>query len=211
MEQKIKNNEVIEAQTAIEPQLTIFQKLQKVRKELLEEEIKKSGENTSGFKFTYFELKDFLPTATKLFDKYGLTPVFNIAIDNNGIEYASLDIYDGINKIEFTCPTAEAKGNNPIQQQGAKITYMRRYMYLIALDIVENDIVDAQDQKEVAKTAIDYCTKYQFDQIKQYGKLIAQELSEMKITTTNQIKSLTVTEADKLVQLINERLVNAKE
>lgn len=205
MEKEI--NEIKRAQT-------VREKLQKVRLELSKKELKKSGINkiSNSVQFKYFELSDFLPTAIELFDKYGLTPEFSIVTKDNGIEVATLDIWDCSDKVHFEVPTAEANGYNPIQQQGSKITYMRRYLYLIALDIVENDIVDAQDQKEVAKTKVDYASKFQIQQITQYGKLIANELSEKNIKTPNQIKALTLEEADKLVKLINERLVqNGKE
>ena len=51
--------------------MNIYQKIQAVKKELSERELKKSGENKfSGFK--YYELGDFLPSIIELCAKYGL-------------------------------------------------------------------------------------------------------------------------------------------
>ena len=44
------------------------------------------------------------------------------------------------------------KGMNAIQALGSEITYYRRYLYNIALDIVENDIIDSLDNTNKAKT-----------------------------------------------------------
>lgn len=189
---------------------TIYEKLQEVRFKLSNANLKKSGHN-SFQNYDYYQLDDFMPTATKLFKEEGLTPIFNIYVDENAMEYAQLDIMDGLNKISFKCPTATPNGKDPIQQLGAKVTYMRRYMFLLALDITEPDAVDSQDNVATAKERIDYATNFQIEQIKKYGKYIAQELSDKGIKTTNDIKSLKVEEASKLVKLINERIKDVKE
>lgn len=189
---------------------TVYEKLQEVRFKLSNANLKKSGHN-SFQNYDYYQLDDFMPTATKLFKEEGLTPIFNIFVDEIGMEYAQLDIIDGLNKISFKCPTATPNGKDPIQQLGAKVTYMRRYMFLLALDITEPDAVDSQDNVKTAKEKVNYATNFQVEQIKKYGKLIAQELAEKGIKTTNQIKSLTLDEASKLMELINERLKDVKE
>lgn len=194
----------------INVEMTIYQKLQKVRLELSKTSLKKSGHNNYQ-NYDYFTLDDFVPKATELFAKYGLTPIFNVSVDNNGIEYATLDIVDGASVITFRSPTANPNSKDPIQSLGAKITYMRRYLYLMALDIVEPDLVDSQDNTKTAKEKVNYATAYQVEQIKSYGKLISEELKEKGVKTTNQIKELTLEEASKLVDLINERLANGKE
>jgi len=132
----------------IQVEKTIYELLQEVRYELTKCELKKSGRNTYQ-NFDYFELKDFVPTATKLFNERGMCPIFNIAYEpNNGIEMAVLTIIRGSESIRFTTPTADPSGTNAIQNLGAKITYLRRYLYLIALDLTENDIVDASDNSK---------------------------------------------------------------
>ena len=185
----------------------IFDLLQNVRVELAEANLTKSGKNKFQ-NFDYFELKDFVPTATKLFKKYGLTPIFNIEVGQDGVEYAVLDIVKGDStneKIRFKSPTAEPSGNNPIQQLGAKITYLRRYLYLIALDIVENDAVDGADQNETRRSAVKYATPFQIERIFNEGKIIKDLLEQNNIKSKNDIKSLTLEKASELCAEIDKR------
>lgn len=158
----------------VKENLNIYCKLQEVRSELIKKSLKKSGKNTHQ-NFAFFELGDFLPEATALFKENGLCPVFNledrlleknktvtikdekeiITVENIRKQYAILNIHDGDSFIHFEIDAQDnviytknglALQQNPIQNLGAKITYLRRYLYLMALDIVENDIVEAQDQ-----------------------------------------------------------------
>ena len=56
--------------------MNIYKKIQKVKKELSERELKKSGRNDfSGF--SYYELGDFLPSIIELCNKYGLFTKIN--------------------------------------------------------------------------------------------------------------------------------------
>ena len=62
---------------------------------------------------------------------------------------ATLNIMEGDDKVIFSTPTAQVElpRGQAIQGLGAKITYMRRYMLMIAFEIVESDYVDKQNQK----------------------------------------------------------------
>ncbi len=191
------------AKEEIKLEKNIYELLQEVRYELSKTDLKKSGHNAH-LKFEYFELKDFVPTATKLFYERGITPIFNLQI-SNGIEYAVLDLYRKGETITFSAPTADPSGNNPIQNLGAKITYMRRYLYLIALDIVENDIVDAQDKTEPVTK---FATKFQIEKIISNGKVIADLLSELNVKTKNDLQALTMEKASELCEVIEERTKN---
>lgn len=129
--------------------MNIYGKLQKVSVELQETSLKKSGHNKfAGFK--YFELGDFLPTVNKLFLDNGLNGF--VTFDSN---LATLVINDNETdeQIQITSPMVEInmKGANAIQNLGAVQTYQRRYLYMAALGIVENDVVDSQDMKETVK------------------------------------------------------------
>jgi len=132
--------------------MSVFRKLQVVRQELAKINLKKSGKNKfAGFE--YFELGDFLPKAHELMDAVGICGVFSI-----GNDYTSLTIHDiepdGGN-IQFTSPTvmAENSKGQPIQSLGATHTYMRRYMWLIALELSEHDEVDATAGTEPVRAA----------------------------------------------------------
>lgn len=122
--------------------MNVYAKLAKARVDLQSKDIKKTGKNV---KFNYMELEDFLPLANVINNDIGLVPVFSIAND-----VALLTIYntEGEDSITFTSPTAHAKlqgGASPIQELGAQHTYMRRYLYLLAYEICENDALGSQE------------------------------------------------------------------
>ena len=128
----------------------VFQKLQLARLLLQEKKLTKSGKNKfAGYE--YFELQDFLPTVQTIFADTGLCAVFRC--DDGG---ASLTVYNTENpeqEIVFTAPmaAAELKGCHPVQNLGASISYLRRYLYVNALEIVEHDALDATTGKEPVK------------------------------------------------------------
>ena len=134
-----------------EQQWRVYSKLQRARVLLQELPLKKSGFNSfAGFK--YFELGDFLKHTNIIFDNLGLCPVFSISED-----VATLRIFDsefgGV--VYFRSPTAEAGAGKapPIQALGSMHTYLRRYLFLNALEITEHDAVDATIKKDEPKSA----------------------------------------------------------
>lgn len=128
----------------------IYSKLQKARCEFQEKPLKKSGHNKFAG-YHYFELGDFLPTINALLEKYNLCSHINFTN-----ELATLTIYNSENtdeKIEFTSPMSEAdlKGCHSVQNLGAVQTYLRRYLYVNAFEIVESDGLEATTVKEDTK------------------------------------------------------------
>ena len=122
--------------------MSVYKKLQTVAVELQKTELKKSGNNKfAGFK--YFELADFLPTVNELFLKNGLAGYCSFSTELGTLTIVDVEKGD---KIEVTSPMVEIemKGANAIQALGAVETYTRRYLYLAALGIVENDVVDSK-------------------------------------------------------------------
>lgn len=128
-----------------EEKKNVLAKLAELRERLSEMDIRKSGENTFA-RYRYFELEDFLPLVNHLSNKIGLCGVFNVI---NGI--ARLDIYDTFitdsnwASISFEIPFSEAqlKGCHPVQNLGAAVSYSRRYLWMIALELSESDALDA--------------------------------------------------------------------
>ena len=194
----------------------IYLKLQEARFIVLGKLGKKSGKN-SFVGFEYFELKDFVPQAIEAFREVGITSVFNIdparKVVEDGViteypETASMTITDGKESIEFHIPTADAtgKGQLPIQALGSKQTYLRRYLYLSALDIVENDSVDAMsnEQKDVQPKKTAGPTAEQI-------KIIKSSLSEDAIKTMlakvnkNAVEELSVKEASDICNWIRSK------
>jgi hypothetical protein len=127
--------------------MNVYEKLQLSRIKLQVMNIKKTGTNKcSKFGFTYYELTDFIPSINLIFGELKLHSIFSINQEN----IATLTIVNTENtdeKIVYSSPTADVDlrgGSSPIQKIGAIHTYMKRYLYMNALEIVENDIVDAQ-------------------------------------------------------------------
>lgn len=135
----------------------VYQKLITAREMFLNENIEKSGKNMH-LSFKYFELEDIVPSAIRIFKKVGL-----LSIDCFTKDYATMEIHDVDNPedaVVFGAPfnqvqpiissTKGTKATNEMQALGASITYMRRYLYMIALDICENDTFDAEIGEPVA-------------------------------------------------------------
>ena len=125
--------------------MNVFKKLQEARVKLHNTQLHKSGKNNFA-KFNYFELADFIPTVTKIFNEMGLCGVVSFTAND-----AYLTVYnvDGEKDdfVTFTSPLVMASMDRvqPIQSLGATHTYLRRYLWLMAMEIVENDVVDAAE------------------------------------------------------------------
>ena len=130
--------------------LNVFQKLIKARAMFLNEEIKKTGKNMK-LEFKYFELSDIVPVATRIFEEVGLLPIVNFTETTASLEMANVDNPE--ETIVFLAPFTQITpvisnktGNavmNEMQALGSSITYMRRYLYMIAMDICEDDTIDS--------------------------------------------------------------------
>lgn len=127
--------------------MNVYQKLLAVRSEFLSAGAKKSGKNLHA-EFMYFELVDIVPTATTLFRKYGLLPIMSFA---DGMATAKVvDVDDMDDFITFYVPLQfiNEPGKfrmNEVQGVGAAVTYYRRYLYMLILDLVEADAIDNQN------------------------------------------------------------------
>lgn len=139
-------------------EMNVYQKLAKARVELLKQPLKKSGFNKyAGYE--YFTLDDFLPRVTEIFGQLGLCSVFRIEepcitrTEESTIESPSIarllivDSEDPKQAIIFSSKIASA-GMKGIQDIGAIHTYMRRYLWLSAMEITELDEVNATQGKE---------------------------------------------------------------
>jgi hypothetical protein len=126
--------------------MTVYKKLAEARVQLLSVDMKKSGKNKfAGYE--YFELGDFLPHAHRIFNDVGLLGVFSFEGPN-----ATLTIHDtdATGSVAFVSPVVSASNpkGQPIQDLGSTHTYLRRYLWLMALELTEHDAVDAAPQAE---------------------------------------------------------------
>ena len=121
----------------------VFQKLLTARTMFLNSNAQKSGKNMH-LAFKYFELDDIVPIATKIFEEVGLISV--VSFTENSATISIINTDNPTEYINFNTPLihlTENKGTNAVQAFGSTITYYRRYLYMIALDICEPDEIDA--------------------------------------------------------------------
>jgi hypothetical protein len=167
-------------------QWLVYQKLQKARVKLQNVELKKSGHNSfAGYR--YFELTDFLPTVNAIFNELGLCHTLEFTSD-----LATMHVIDTVNGgvAKFTCPMASAqlKGCHEVQNLGASITYITRYLLVMALAICEHDALDAttgseepKSAKPVTKDVFDTLDEQDQDEIRSYAADVIMLIHKDKV------------------------------
>lgn len=137
--------------------MNVYQKLIEARYQFLNAGVKKSGTHIQ-LEFKYFELDDIIPVATRIFKELGLLSLVSFDKDIASMTIVNCDKPD--ETIVFTSPMKEInvivsntgkQVTNEIQTLGSMETYQRRYLYLIALDIVESDSIDANTGNQSEK------------------------------------------------------------
>lgn len=126
--------------------MSVYGKLQKARIMLQGTKLTKSGKNKfAGYE--YFELADFLPTIQKICNDVGLCGVVSF---NQEMAFLQINDTEDGTSIMFTAPMSSAalKGCHDVQNLGAVISYLRRYLWVNAFEIVEHDALDATTGKE---------------------------------------------------------------
>ena len=132
--------------------MNVYQKLAKARMMFLKSDTKKTGKNMT-LAFKYFELDDIVPVANKVFDELGLISLVNITADTATMTIVNTE--NNTDFIAFSVPLVNYTGNNavnPVQAFGATVTYYRRYLYMIALDICEPDAIDPDAPEKTQQT-----------------------------------------------------------
>ncbi|CAB4141575.1 Essential recombination function protein [uncultured Caudovirales phage] len=127
--------------------MSIYKKLSDAREHFHALELKKTGHNKfAGYK--YFELGDFLIPALSVLKIYGIVSVISFGKEIATMKLIDIDKPDDF--IEITSPMSSAalKGAHEIQNLGAVQTYLRRYLWVAALEIVEHDAIDSAPAKE---------------------------------------------------------------
>jgi hypothetical protein len=121
--------------------MSVYQKLQKARMALQATELKKSGHNKFS-NYYYFELGDFLPAIQKICAEMNLCGVVSF---NHDMAYLQINDTEDGTSVMFTSPMSSAalKGCHDVQNLGAVQTYLRRYLWVNAFEIVEHDALDA--------------------------------------------------------------------
>lgn len=133
----------------------VYQKLIKARAQFLNADVQKTGKNMH-LSFKYFELDDIVPPAIRIFSAIGLVPVVNFTADTGTMTIINTDNPEDtvsfvapFNQIAPIMSNTGKQATNEMQALGSSITYMRRYLYMMALDICESDTIDANAGKPV--------------------------------------------------------------
>lgn len=151
---------------------SIYEKLAEMRVELQAKKLIKTGKNTYS-KYEYYELSDFLPSCNSIATQH--KTLFKFAINENTASLTLINLENLEDVIEFSIPTANVsiQGATAMQNIGAVTTYARRYLYMIAMEISEDDNLDTADTAEKV-------TKEQ-QQRKEEAERKAQEAKEAEI------------------------------
>jgi len=126
--------------------MSAHKKLMQARLKLQATKLNKSGHNKFAG-YYYFELGDFLPVIQDIFAELDLCGVISYQTDIATLTIT--DMEDG-SQIVVTSPmsTAALKGCHEVQNLGAVQTYIRRYLWVTAMEIVEHDALDATTGKD---------------------------------------------------------------
>ena len=183
--------------------MSIYKKIQIVKQKILEANLKKTGENKyAGFK--YYELADFTPKIIELCNEIGL---FTKITFNN--ELATLTIINSDipeQKEEYTSPmrALELKGCNQIQALGGVETYSRRYLYMSAFDIIENDMFDAKAGENKKSNNSQKATPAQIKALLSYYK--GENLTKLlNLNKLEKIEDISIQKASELIKKIREK------
>lgn len=120
----------------------IYQKLTEARSEFAKGGFAKNGRNDfSGY--NYFRLDEILVRATEINAKIGICPVEYFTAENAVLTLVNVD--DKEDTVQFAVPmsTAKLKGCHEVQNLGAVISYLRRYLYQNAYAVCEAEMVDS--------------------------------------------------------------------
>lgn len=128
----------------------IYQKLRDARRLFLQKGVQASGYNGHA-DFDYFELGDIIPVANEVFDECNL--FLYVTFENRECVGILVDMDEEDSTLRFTIPHEKiadpAKFRmNEMQALGAETTYLRRYMYMVVLDIIQSDGIDIGRQDE---------------------------------------------------------------
>lgn len=196
--------------------LNVYQKLILARKQFLENGVEKSGKNIH-LEYKYFSLEDIVPVATKIFEQVGLVSV--ISFTN---EVATLTLYNcdkPEENIVFTSPMREIPAiinksgqavSNPIQLLGSAQTYLRRYLYLTCLDIVEYDDIEENAGNEIKKPKAQATPKkpVELEKNPQVSKPASveerQEIKEQLVNNNEKATPLQITSLKKCLKALIE-------
>jgi len=127
--------------------MNVYNKLNLAREKFHSSKLKKTGHNKFA-NYYYFELGDFLIPALQIFKDVGLLGVVSFGKETADMRIINVDKPEEVIVIESPMSTAALKGAHEIQNLGAVQTYLRRYLWVAALEIVEHDAIDSSPKTD---------------------------------------------------------------
>ena len=127
--------------------MNVYQRLNLARQAFHSSKLKKTGHNKFA-NYYYFELGDFLIPALQIFNTHGLTGIVSFGKETADMRIINNDKPEEMIVIESPMSTAALKGCHEVQNLGAVQTYLRRYLWVAALEIVEHDAIDSSPKTE---------------------------------------------------------------
>ena len=204
--------------------MNVYQKLNEARDLFHQAPLKKSGHNKFAG-YSYFELGDFVVPALEIFKQVGLTSIISFKQDEATMEIINTDKPDEV--VTITTPMSEAnlKGCHPVQNLGAVQSYLRRYLWVAAMEIVEHDALDpttGDKTKEVAPAQTKKVVANRYEEPDPKSELFVQsminwgnsctsltELSDLWKTNQSPIDELKKNSAE-LFKKLQEHFANLK-
>lgn len=119
----------------------IQKKISKARVNLQEKELKKTGYNKFS-NYNYFELGDFLPHINKICDELGLYCEFQFELTEATLTITDSDKIEDFRTWSTPIEIPTLKNCSSMQNIGGSQSFARRYLYLMAFEIAESDVID---------------------------------------------------------------------
>lgn len=167
-----------------EVSMNVYQKLLTARAKFLEHGVSKTGKHME-LRYKYFELDDIVPIAIGIFTEVGLIPLVSFSEEQAVMTMVNTENPE--ETIQFSTPMrypSENKMVNPVQALGSAQTYLRRYLYMVALDICEPDSIEPTTESDSPAPKAPPATPAQREEVK--NELTAPEDN----ATALQIKGL---------------------
>ncbi len=187
--------------------MNIYEKMQDMRCKLQAKALKKSGKNAFA-KYEYFELQDIIPAINSLMQEAKVTS--EISFNQELAMLRIINIEKPDEGMLFTCPMAKAelKGCHEVQNLGASITYIRRYLYINAFEIVEHDALDSSQPIEIKYITKDQVKKL-LDDVVEVGLDRDMFLTYLKIDSLEKLPIRELAKAQEAIQAKRTKNANS--
>lgn len=131
--------------------MNVYEKLATARVEFQKRNPKMSGLNKFAG-YSYFELSDILPVINQIGKETGFVTVVSFTKETGSLLFIDSEKPADVIMFESPMSTASLKGCHEVQNLGAVETYVKRYLYQNAFEIVESDALNGtQGQPEKPK------------------------------------------------------------